>query len=197
GRHRAIGVASFAEARGMREFWTLCAVQALFFPALVTVPFHLAVHGTDLGLSVPRSALLLSEIGAASIVGRLLVGQLADRIGVRNAYLFSLAGLLAGLTGLVAATSPAALFAVVAVYGVAHGGLFVVVSPTVAAYFGLRAHGAIFAALVFCGTTSGAVGPTLAGAAFDLWGSYFHAFAGLAAAAALALVLVLTLPRPD
>lgn len=187
---------TYSEARSMRVFWTLCAIQALFFPALTTVPFHLALHGIDLGLSAPKAALLLSEIGGASIVGRLVIGQVIDRIGGRNAFLLCMVCLLAGLTGLTLATAPGMLFAVVVVYGMAHGGLFVVVSPTVAEFFGMRSHGAIFATIVFCGTSVAAFGPIIAGAVFDLWGGYFHAFLGLAVAVAVALGLIVTLPKP-
>ncbi|WP_428926088.1 MFS transporter [Marinibacterium sp. SX1] len=185
------------EARATRAFWTLCAIQALFFPALMTVPFHLALHGMDMGLPAPRAALLLSVIGAASILGRLVVGQGIDRIGGRNAFVLCMGCLLAGLNGLTWAGAPGPLFAAVAVYGMAHGGLFVVISPIVAEYFGMRAHGAIFAAIVFCGTSFAAFGPVLAGAAFDRLGGYFPAFLGLSLCVALALGLILTLPRPD
>lgn len=188
---------AFSEARRTRIFWTLCAIQALFFPALVTVPFHLAVHGMDMGLSPPRAALLLSAIGGASILGRLVVGQAIDRIGGRNAYLMCMSCLLTGLLGLTLAEQTGPLFLVVAVYGVANGGLFVVISPIVGEFFGMRAHGAIFSVLVFCGTTVAAFGPVLAGAAFDLWGSYFGAFLGLSLAAAMALALIATLPKPS
>ena len=87
------------------------------------------------------------------------------------------------------------LFAAVAVYDFAHGGLFPVVSPTVAEFFGTRAHGAIFGRLVFFGTIGAVVGPVVAGRIFDVTGSYDFAFGGLAAMGAVGLVLALTLPR--
>ena len=80
-------------------------------------------------------------------------------------------------------------------YGFAHGGLFTVVSPTVAEFFGTRAHGAIFGGIVFFGTIGAAVGPVVAGRIFDVTGSYDFAFGGLAAMGAVGLVLALTLPR--
>ncbi len=76
----------------------------------------------------------------------------------------------------------------------AHGGFFTVMSPTVAEYYGLQAHGAIFGFVLFFGTIGGAAGPILAGRIFDLMGSYDPAFATLAALATLGLVLVLRLP---
>ena len=104
--------------------------------------------------------------------------------------------LIAGLGGLTCLTVPWALFTAVAVYGFAHGALFVVVSPTVAEYFGMRAHGAIFGTVLFSGTLGGSIGPILTGMMFDLSGSYLPAFLTLTGMAGLALLLVLSLPRP-
>ena len=185
----------FAEIRRSRVFWTLCATQFLFFPSLVTVPLHIAVHGIDLGMTRTTAATLLTLIGGASVVGRLTAGTLVDRIGGRNAYLLCLAPLLLGLLALLAIETPWLLFVAVAVYGFAHGGLFTVVSPTVAELFGTRAHGAIFGSIVFFGTIGAAIGPTMAGRIFDLTGSYAYAFTGLAAMGAVALALVTSLPK--
>lgn len=191
------GVASgldFTEARRTRIFWILCAAQFLFFPTLVSVPLHIAVHGMDLGLTQATAAGLLSFLGGASIAGRLSIGMFADKVGGRRAYLICLAPMIAVLVALIFIRGHTALFAAIIVYGFAHGGLFVVVAPTIAEFFGTRAHGAIFGVIVFCGTTGGAVGPIFTGRVFDATGSYDLAFAGLAAAMTIALILTQTLP---
>ena len=184
----------FAEVRRSRVFWTLCAAQFLFFPTLMTVPLHIAVHGMDLGMTRAVAATLLTVIGGASIAGRLAVGTVADRIGGRNAYVLCLVPLITSLLMLMVADTYALLFAVVALYGFAHGGLFTVVSPTVAEYFGTRAHGTIFGGIYFFGTFGGAAGPIMGGRVFDVTGSYEFAFAALALMGALALLLMASLP---
>ena len=184
----------FAEVRRSRAFWTLCAAQLLFFPTLMTVPLHIAVHGMDLGMTRGVAAVLLTVIGGASIVGRLTVGTFVDRIGGRNAYLVCLVPLVTSLLVLMVADTRAPLFAVVALYGFGHGGLFTVVSPTVAELFGTRAHGAIYGGIYFFGTIGGAAGPIMAGRVFDVTGSYEYAFAALAVMGAAALLLMASLP---
>ena len=189
----------FAEVRRSRVFWTLCAAQLLFFPTLMTVPLHIAVHGMDLGMTRGAAAALLTVIGGASVAGRLTVGTFADRIGGRNAYVLCLVPLVTSLLVLMAADTRAPLFAVVALYGFGHGGLFTVVSPTVAELFGTRAHGAIYGGIYFFGTIGGAVGPIMAGRVFDVTGSYDYAFSTLALMGAAALLLMASLPprRPE
>ena len=104
--------------------------------------------------------------------------------------------LIASLLALVLIRQPEILYLALAFYGFGHGGLFTVVSPTIAEYFGLRAHGAIFGTIMFFGTVGGSIGPILAGWIFDVQGSYFYAFATLTALATFALLLVISLPRP-
>ncbi|MFT7593180.1 MAG: MFS family permease [Paracoccaceae bacterium] len=185
---------SFGAARRTRVFWTLCAIQFLFFPALTTIPLHLAVHGMDLGMTAAKAATLLSVIGAASIAGRLSVGSLVDRIGGKKAFVICFLALIGSLAALMNTTQHVSLFIVIAVYGFGHGGFFTVVSPTVAEVFGMRAHGAIFGTVLFFGTIGGSIGPTLSGLAFDMTGSYQIAFFSLGALAIIGFALVLTLP---
>ncbi|MEM7188187.1 MAG: MFS transporter, partial [Pseudomonadota bacterium] len=184
----------FAEARRDSVFWRLCAMQLLFFPTLATVPFHIVAHGMDLGLSQPAAAILLTVIGGSSILGRLNVGTFSDRIGGRRAYVLCFVPMLAALTALLLVDWSTALFGIMLIYGFAHGGLFTVVSPTIAEYFGMRAHGAIFGVVLFFGTIGGAIGPIVAGWVFDNVGSYFYAFLMLITLIAIALALALSLP---
>jgi MFS family permease len=187
---------SFAQARVTPVFWTLCAIQFLFFPAMMTVPLHVAVHGSDLGMSATKAASLLSVLGAGSIAGRLIVGMISDRIGGKRAFEMCFVVLLSSLLAFTFFTTHMLLFVIVAAYGFSHGGLFTVVSPLVAEYYGMRAHGAIFGTILFFGTLGGAIGPIVAGWIFDVTASYQFAFAGLALLAAIGLGLVLSLPKP-
>lgn len=188
---------SFAEARKTRTFWTLCVIQFLFFPAMMSVPLHIAVHGMDLGMTSATAALLLSVVGASSVLGRLIIGGLVDKIGGKKSLALCFAVLGLSLGAMVGINSHSTLFVVVGFYGFTHGGLFTVVSPTVAAYFGMRAHGAIFGVVLFCGTIGGSIGPILMGLAFDRTGSYQLAFQSLTLLAVIGLLLVVSLPAAN
>ena len=171
----------FRQATRMPQFWLLCLAQFCFLPTLVTIPVHLPVHGVDLGMTVTGAATLLTLVGGASAVGRLVVGRIADWRGGRVALMICLATLGATLSFLTVAQTATALYVFAFIYGFAHGGLFTVVSPTVAEYFGMRAHGAIFGAILLSGTLGAALGPVAAGRVYDLMQSYDPAFLGLAA----------------
>lgn len=185
---------SFSDARKSRVFWSLCTIQFMFFPSMMTVPTHLAVHGMDLGMTTAKAATLLSVLGTTSIAGRLAVGLLADRIGGKRAFLICFCVLLGSLIAFAGTSAHGPLFVVVAFYGFSHGGLFTVVSPLVAEYFGMRSHGSVFGTILFFGTIGGAIGPILAGWIFDVYGTYQYAFMLLAAMAAIGLAIVISLP---
>ena len=185
---------TFAEARRTGIFWMFCTIEFLFLPALATVPFHIVVHGMDLGMTAGVAAALVSTMAAASAVSRLVVGIFFDKFGGKGALVMCLVPLLLSLLILLVIDTAALLFLVMVVYGFAHGGLFTVMSPLVAEYFGLKAHGALFGLILFFGTISGAVAPVLAGYIFDTTGSYTVAFSILAAMVSVGILLAFFLP---
>lgn len=197
GGEKTTGGYSFSQARATRSLWMLCLIQFLFFPPLMTVPLHIVVHGMDLGMTATLAATLLSTMATASVAGRLTIGFLFDRLGGQMSMIICFIPLIGSLVAMMFVAAPSILFVIVAIYGFAHGGFFTVVSPTVAEYFGLRAHGQIFGLIVFFGTIGGAVGPIVAGWIFDVSGSYFWAFGALAALVTAGFFLTMMLPAPQ
>lgn len=193
-RHTEASGSSIRQARGDHTLWMICGIQFAFFTSLTTIPLHVVVHGMDMGMTATWAASLLSVMAAVSIIGRLTVGTLVDQIGGRSALILCLVPLILSLLLFLSTSAIWLVFVAVAIYGFGHGGLFTVMSPTIAEYFGLKAHGAIFGIVVFFGTIGGALGPIAAGRIFDITESYSLAFAALATLAAIGLVLVFKLP---
>lgn len=130
------------------------------------------------------------------MLGRFAVGNAIDRLGNRRSMLFCFLLLIGVLLWLQAARELWMLYLFAAVYGFTHGGLFTVVSPIVAEYFGLRSHGLLLGLAVCAGTVGGFLGPIFAGHIFDVTGSYQLAFWTGTGSAALGLGLVFTLGPP-
>lgn len=187
---RAVPDLGYRTALRLPAMWLLCASQAMVIACLGTITVHIVPHAIDLGLSRGSAASLLATIGGISLLGRLAVGGTIDRLGGRRALLGCYGLLFAALVWLQFAQSSWMLFAFAAAYGVAHGGFFTAISPTVAELFGTRAHGALFGTVLFCGSLGSAVGPLAAGAAFDALGSYHLAFGALCLLAAAGFILI-------
>jgi MFS family permease len=181
---------SFRAALRLPAMWLLCAAQIMVIACLGTITVHIVPHAIDLGLSRASAASLLASIGGISLLGRLTVGATIDRIGGRRALLACYCLLFASLVWLQFAQTPWMLFVFAAGYGIAHGGFFTAISPTVAELFGTRAHGALFGTVLFFGSLGSALGPFAAGAVFDALGSYKLAFGILCLLAATGFVLI-------
>jgi MFS family permease len=139
------------------------------------------------------AATVLSTIGGVSMVGRFIVGIAIDRIGSKRAMILCIILLIAGLLWLQTANDLWMLYLFSVIYGIAHGGYFTAMSPIVAEFFGIRAHGVIFGIVAFSGTIGGAIGPILAGHIFDVTGGYGPAFRLCILISTIGLVLLLLL----
>ena len=181
---------TFKLATKTRNFWILCFGQFLIFSCLMVVMIHVAPHARDLGFGTTQAAKVLSTIGAASILGRIILGGAADRLGGKRTLIIAYSLLSASLIWLIFIREPWILFLFAPVYGFTHGAFFTLISPTIAEFFGTRSHGVIFAIVLFPGTIGGALSPLIAGHVFDTLGSYQPVFICLAGLAVAGLVLV-------
>ena len=172
------------------NFWILCISQFLVFFCLMVVMIHVAPHARDLGFDAIRAAQVLSTIGAASILGRIIMGGTGDRLGGKHSLAIAYVILSLSLIWLLFIREPWVLFAFAPVYGFTHGAFFTLISPTVAELFGTKAHGVIFAIILLHGTIGGAISPFIAGRVFDTLGTYQPVFICLSIISVIGLVLV-------
>ena len=189
------GGLTFQQAATTRPFWILCLAKLSDFFCLLTIMTHIIPHGIDQGFAPATAVAVLSLIGGCSILGRILLGSAFDRIGAKRSLGICFLVLLVTLTLLQVSTDPRLLFVFAPIYGIAHGGVFAIASPSVAHYFGMRSHGTIFGFVLFFGTLGGTVGPLLSGRIFDVTGSYDIAFMILIGFAIFGLLLTAAL-RP-
>ncbi len=186
---------SMSKALKTGQFWILCLVLFSVFFCLVSVIVHVFPHARDSGISPTAAAAILSTSGGVSMLGRITLGLSNDRIGGKKALIACFIILLCALSILQLADAAWMFFFFAAVYGFAHGGFFTVISPTVAEYFGLAAHGVLLGIIYFVGTVGGAIGPFITGRIYDVTGSYQLAFIILTVMVFLGLILI-TLLRP-
>jgi MFS transporter, OFA family, oxalate/formate antiporter len=163
---------SIAEAVKSKRFLGLYAA-CLFCAFGVFVPFvHLTPYAIDHGMAKSFAVLLVSVIGVGSTVGRFFLGGLADRLGRRLSLLAMFAGMAASLLIWAVSTAfwPLAVFAFV--FGVAYGGWVALLPSVVMDYFGGRNVSGIIGVLYTSAGIGTLVGPSAAGFAFDVCGSY-------------------------
>ncbi len=183
---------SLREATRTRRFWIICLAYFSTIYCLLTIIIHIVPHVTDIGISEASAAGVLATIGGVSMAGRFIMGTASDRIGSKRAWIICFIILIASFIWLQFAWELWMFYLFAVVYGFAHGGCFIVISPMAAELFGTRAHGVIFGIIYFAGTLGGAVGPLLAGYIFDITQSYQIAFWILLILSAIGLTLIST-----
>ncbi len=168
---RALGL-SVAEALRDRRFWWLYLGSVVASPVMF-IPFaHISAAARDLGIDESRAVGLVGLIGIGSLLGRFVIGTLADRIGRTLALSLMQASL--GLSYLVwfgAGGFPALAFFAVW-FGISYGSIVSLLPALCMDIFGARAVAGIIGTLYTGAAFGNLLGPVVAGAIFDRSGSY-------------------------
>lgn len=170
----------FGEALRSRSFLWLYAMCVLGAPAMF-IPFaHLSASARDLGVADAQSVGLVGLIGIGSLIGRFVIGSVADRVGRPLTLVGVQASLgLSMLLWLSASHYPAlALFAFW--MGLSYGGIVSLMPALCMDLYGARAVSSIIGALYTGAALGNAAGPWVAGRVFDANGSYAVVIAGCA-----------------
>ncbi len=167
---------SFGSSFRTLQFWLLGILFFFHTYCVQTIMAHVALYAQGTGLSAEAAAGVISIVGGASILGRVLMGTMVDRFGSRPILTTNFLIKTAALTWLIFARSEWAFIIFAAVFGFGYGGAAVAHTPMVADLFGLSALSLILAGVSLVGTFGAASGPVVAGGIFDTSGSYFWAF---------------------
>jgi len=184
---------SLHEALRTKQFWLLSAAYFSFGLFLQAIMVHIVLHAIGLGISEAVAANIFIAIGGLSVIGRISLGSISDRIGNRKVIIGSFMLMTAALAWLLIAKEAWMIFLFAAAFGFAYGGLVSSQSPLVADLFGMRAHGAILGVIVFIITAGAAVGPVMSGGIYDITGSYTAAFVVCGAFSLAGIILTLLL----
>ncbi|MFC1943418.1 MFS transporter [Chloroflexota bacterium] len=180
---------SLAEAIKTRRFWVFGLLHFSFGFCAQTVIVHIVPHIIDTGISAMIAASTLSIVAGSSVIGRLSTGLLSDWIGGRRILNGCLVLVTLAFVWILFATEAWMFYAFALVFGLAFGGVTLLLPVVSIELFGVRFLGAIFGAVLFFGTAGSAVGAPLSGFVFDITGSYILAFKINAAAGMLTIIL--------
>ena len=184
---------SLQEAVRVRQFWMMVVILFCFGLGIGVVLAHVVLHVIGLGISATKAASVLATIGALSIVGRIILGVVGDRIGNKKALIICAVLMSAALFGALVAAELPMLYLFAVIFGLSYGGVPTLQSSMLAEQFGLISHGVILGVTELAVTAGETIGPVLAGYIFDVTGSYNLAFLICAVASFISLVLVLQL----
>ena len=184
---------SFKEAIVTRPFWVVFFMFFCLGFCSFAIIVHVAPHAIELKISAVVAANILATVGGLGMIGRVVMGRVADIIGSKRAFIIGFLLMSAALLCLMPAKMVWIMFILAGLFGFAAGTCVASQSPLVALLFGLSSHGVILGFLSFGFTSGGAFGPWLSGLIFDLAGNYRLAFLMCTAVSLIGLVLTLFL----
>jgi MFS family permease len=187
---------SVSQAIKTRSFWLLIFSWLLFASSLFLIMTHLVPHATDIGISSEAAAATLSLLGGASIFGRVLIGAISDRFGIKLTLSICVIVQAGAILWLSRSHDLWELYLFALVYGFAYGGLAPCVAALAVDSFGLGSIGSILGALELGFGAGAAIGPAIGGLIFDIMGNYFIAFI-FAAVTSVMVVLLVRLNRRE
>lgn len=184
------------EAMKNRVCWlVLLGALAIYIPYMMMISHGIACLG-DHGITAGTAAFSMSIITVVSIVGRLLGGELCNRMPARYVWASSLVVLFVGSLLLMNASSVPVMVLYAICTGLGFGCSFVCMPIVYSTYFGADIYGNLFGTLFPIITIASSVSPTVAGWMFDASGSYNTAFLFIMAFNILGIVALLLAKPP-
>jgi sugar phosphate permease len=149
----------------------------------------------DLQYTQGQSANIMSLVLASSIIGRLLMGWLADKFPKKYVMLLIYAIVTLAILLLYNTTTPTAIYVFAILFGIGLGGDYMIIPLMAAELFGVKVMGRVMGLVLTVDGLAEAFGPIMAGALRDKTGSYAMGFTVLIVLSVIGCVAVVLLPR--
>lgn len=189
-----IGDMSAGRAFRTPQFAVLAATFFLCCAAHSGPIFHMVSYAITCGIAPLAAVTIYSVEGLAGLGGRLLLGVLADRLGVKRVLV---AGLLVQAVVIGAYLFVANLgefYLLAVIFGTAYGGVMPLYAVLAREYFGQAAMGAVFGAATMASSIGMALGPWAGGWVFDTFSVYNWLFVGSFGIGLAAVAIALAFP---
>jgi sugar phosphate permease len=190
--------ASISEILRTPAFYLLAIGSMCSIAAVGGTNQHLKLFlSLDRGYSQTDAAGIISLVLTISIVGRLLMGWLADRMPRKHVMLLIYMLVAAAIPLLMVRTAPgaAAMYAFAAVFGLGLGGEYLIIPLMAGELFGIGVLGRVMGIVLTADGVAEATAPMLVGYMRDRTGSYNTGFFLLVTIALVGAAAIALLPR--
>jgi len=154
--------------------------------------FYLA---QDCGFGQAESARIISIVLASSLVGRLLMGWLADRFPKKYVMLLIYSLVAGSVCLLLVSSSPGAVYSFAVIFGIGLGGDYMIIPLMAGELFGIKALGRVMGIILTADGIGEALVPMIVARMRDNSTSYASGFTLLASLAVAGAIVVALLPR--
>ena len=149
----------------------------------------------DLKYTQGEAANVISLVLAASILGRLLMGWLADRYPKKYVMMLIYSLVSISILLLYFASVPGVIYVFAFLFGIGLGGDYMIIPLMAAELFGVKVMGRVMGLILTVDGLGEAFGPILAGGLRDRLGSYAFGFTALIVLSVIGTIAVSMLPK--
>jgi MFS family permease len=156
--------------------------------------FHMVSYAMACGLAPMAAVSVYSVEGLAGLGGRLLLGVLADRLGVKRVLIAGLLVQAFAMGGYLFVSRLGEFYLLAVIFGTAYGGVMPLYAVLAREYFGQHIMGTVFGAATMLSSLGMAFGPLIGGWVFDAFDGYAWLFIGSFAVGLGAVAVALAFP---
>jgi MFS family permease len=185
---------SVAQALRSPQFIVLALTFGLCCAAHSGPIFHMVSYAITCGIAPMAAVSIYSVEGLSGLGGRLLLGVLADRLGVKPVLIAGLLVQALAIGTYLFVNRLGQFYTLAVVFGTAYGGVMPLYATLAREYFGQRIMGTVFGAATMVSAIGMAFGPLAGGFVFDTFNNYGWLYVGSAAVALGAMAIALAFP---
>ena len=181
-----------------RAFYLLALGSMCSIGAVAGVSQNLKLYfSLDLEYTQGQAANVISMVLGASIIGRLLMGWLADIYPKKYVMILIYSLVTTSILLLHSASTPGVIYIFAFMFGIGLGGDYMIIPLMAAELFGLKVMGRVMGLILTVDGIGEALSPILAGWLRDQTGSYSLGFTSLIILSVIGTVAVAMLPRTN
>jgi MFS family permease len=156
--------------------------------------FHMVSYAMACGLAPMAAVSVYSVEGLAGLGGRLLLGVLGDRLGVKRVLIAGLLVQAFAMGSYLFVSRLGEFYLLAVIFGTAYGGVMPLYAVLAREYFGQKIMGTVFGAATMLSSLGMAFGPLIGGWVFDSFDGYAWLFIGSFAVGIGAVAVALAFP---
>ena len=188
-------IVSFKSILKNRAFYFLAIGSMCSIGAVAGVSQNLKLFfSIDLKYTQGEAANIISLVLGASIIGRLVMGWLADRYSKKSVMMLIYLLISSSILLLYFAASPGIIYVFAIIFGIGLGGDYMIIPLMAAELFGVKVMGRVMGLILTVDGLGEAFGPILAGWLRDSSGSYSTGFTALILLSVIGTIAVWLLP---
>jgi OFA family oxalate/formate antiporter-like MFS transporter len=165
-----------AEAARTMPFYLIMIVGFAIAAGYYFIAVHIVAYATDRGIDAISAAIVLTFMGAANVLGKVLISSVVAKIGSKITLMVLMSMQAVALFSLVGAQNLWSFFLLGALFGFGFGAASTIRMAMIVEIFGLRSIGSIIGVIEVAWALGAVTGPIMAGYVFDASGSYTIAF---------------------